>query len=172
MEVDVGELYERMSGALLVFFARRAFDGEVALDLTAETFARVLESRRRFRGRDDREAVSWVWGIARNVLGEYFKRGRVERRALRRVGLAPPAVSDEEIERIEQLAGVDELRSAVAEALGELGDDQRHALRLRVVEELEYPLVARRLGVSEATARARVSRGLRRLAVALEEKPV
>ena len=61
-----------------------------------------------------------------------------------------------------------ELRGAVAAALAELHDDQREALRLRVVCELEYATVAQRLGVSEATARARVSRGLRRLAGALE----
>lgn len=158
-----------MSERVLVFFARRTYDGEIALDLTAETFARALESRGRFRGRSDGEAAAWVWGIARNVLGEFFKRGRVERRALRRLGLEPPAVSDDEIERIEQLAGVDELREAVAAALAALGADQREALRLRVVDELDYPAIARRLRISEATARARVSRGLRRLAAALEE---
>ena len=166
MDADaVADLYAVMSERLLVFFARRTYDGEIALDLTAETFARALECRRQFRGDTEGRAAGWVWGIARNVLGEFFKRGRVERRALRRIGLEPPTVSDEEIERIEQLAGVHGLRAAVATALGELGADQRQALRLRVVEELEYPL----LGVSEATARARVSRGLRRLALVLEE---
>jgi RNA polymerase sigma-70 factor (ECF subfamily) len=165
---DVADLYDSMSKALLVFFARRTYDGEVALDLTAETFARALEARGRFRGAGEREAAAWVWGIARNVLGEFFKRGRVERKALRRLGLEPPAMTSDEIERIEQLAGVEELRSAVATALAALAAEQREALRLRVVEELDYPVVARRLGVSEATARARVSRGLRRLASALE----
>ena len=99
---------------------------------------------------------------------EYFERGRVERRALRRLGLRAPAVTDDELARIEELAGLGELRGAVAAALAELHDDQREALRLRVVCELEYATVAQRLGVSEATARARVSRGLRRLAGALE----
>lgn len=165
----VAVLYDALSERLLVFFVRRTYDGEVAMDLTAETFARALENRARFRGDSEGEAAGWVWGIARNVLGEFFKRGRVERRALHRLGLEPPALTDEEIERIEQLAGVDELRLAVATALADLAVDQRDALRLRVVDELEYPAVARRLGISEATARARVSRGLRRLAGALEE---
>jgi RNA polymerase sigma-70 factor (ECF subfamily) len=169
--VDVADLYDSMSRPVLVFFTRRVFDGELALDLTAETFARALESSGRFRGTGDREAAAWIWGIARNVLGEFFKRGRVERRALRRLGLEPPAITSDEIERIEQLAGVEELRVAVAQALATLGADQREALRLRVVDELDYPVVARRLGVSEPTARARVSRGLRRLAAALEEEP-
>jgi DNA-directed RNA polymerase specialized sigma24 family protein len=38
----VSELYAELSKRLLVYFARRTCDGEVALDLTAETFARVL----------------------------------------------------------------------------------------------------------------------------------
>jgi len=170
MDADaVADLYDVLSERVLVFFARRTYDGEVALDLTAETFARALEHRARFRGRTQHEATAWVWGIARNVLGDFFKRGRAERRALRRLGLEPPAVTDVEIERIEQLAGLDELRGAVAVALAGLAVEQREALRLRIVDELDYPAVARRLRISEATARARVSRGLRRLAAALEE---
>jgi DNA-directed RNA polymerase specialized sigma24 family protein len=41
-------------------------------------------------------------------------------------------------------------------------------VRLRVVDELAYPVVAARLGITEQAARARVSRALRVLAVALE----
>jgi hypothetical protein len=36
VEVDaVADLYDSMSKSLLVFFARRTYDGEIALDLTA-----------------------------------------------------------------------------------------------------------------------------------------
>ena len=165
----VGELYGELSRRLLIYFARRACDGEVALDLTAETFARVLAGRRRFRGDTHAEAVAWVWGIARNVLGEYFERGQ------RRAARAAPARAcarrwspTTRSRASRSWPGSGELRGAVAAALAELHDDQREALRLRVVCELEYATVAQRLGVSEATARARVSRGLRRLAGALE----
>ena len=163
----VGELYGELSRRLLVYFARRTCDGEVALDLTAETFARVMAGRGKFRGVTHHEALGWVWGIARHVLGDYFESGRVEQRALRRLGLQPPAATDEEIARIEELAELGELRTAVAAALEDLAADQREALRLRVVDELEYGTIARRLGISEPTARARVSRGLKRLALAV-----
>ena len=53
-------------------------------------------------------------------------------------------------------------------ALGTLSDDQRSALQLRVVDELSYREVAEQLGATEQTVRARVSRGLRALADALE----
>jgi RNA polymerase sigma-70 factor (ECF subfamily) len=56
----------------------------------------------------------------------------------------------------------------VTSALADLGAEQREAVRLRAVDELGYPAIARRLGISEQAARARVSRGLRALAAALD----
>ena len=163
----IAELYEELSHAMVVHFARRTFDPDVALDLTGETFARAFTARRRFRGATQEEATAWVWAIARNVLAEYHRRGAVERRALRRLAVEPPALDDEEHARLERLAGLAELRERLARELGALPDDQRAAVRLRVVEELGYPEVALRLGVTEATARARVSRGLRALRASL-----
>jgi RNA polymerase sigma factor (sigma-70 family) len=56
----------------------------------------------------------------------------------------------------------------VLAALETLAPEQREALRLRVVMELGYPAVAARLGISQQAARARVSRGLRALALSLD----
>jgi RNA polymerase sigma factor (sigma-70 family) len=52
--------------------------------------------------------------------------------------------------------------------LERLSGTQREALELRVVEELPYREVARRLRVSEGAARVRVARGLKALAAALD----
>jgi RNA polymerase sigma-70 factor (ECF subfamily) len=64
--------YERDGRRLLVFFTRRTYDAQLAVDLVAETYARAFELRRRFAADpSDREALAaWVFGIARNVLHE------------------------------------------------------------------------------------------------------
>jgi RNA polymerase sigma factor (sigma-70 family) len=162
------ELYEARSRDMLVFFVRRTFDVEVARDLTAETFAQAFEHRRRYRGSTDAEAAGWLYGIARHQLSHYVRRGVVRTKAVERLGISVPAVSEDDYERIVDLAGLAELRGRVAAAFADLGPDQRDALRLRVIDEQSYPDVAAALGVSEQTARARVSRGLRGLADALE----
>jgi RNA polymerase sigma-70 factor (ECF subfamily) len=51
--------------------------------------------------------------------------------------------------------------------VGALPTDQRLALELRVVDQLEYDEVAGRLGISVNAARLRVSRALRSLVVDL-----
>lgn len=162
------DLYERDAESVLVFLTRRTLDVEVAVDLTAETFAQAWRGWSRVRTDSREEVRGWLFTIARRQLGHYFRRGRVERRALERLGVAVPIVHEDDLLEIERAAGLSTLRSTLAAELAKLSGDQRDALRLRIVQELPYEEVARRLGTSEPTARARVSRGLRALAVALE----
>lgn len=164
----IAALYERQGTPVLRFFAQRVLDPELAADLMAETFAEVLNSRTRFRGQSQAELDGWLYAIARTKLARYRRRGRIEKRALTKLGVDAPHLSAEEHERIEALIDLAEARPLISEALAGLGADQREALRLRVIDELPYEEVAVRLGVSEQTARARVSRGLRAMAVALE----
>jgi RNA polymerase sigma-70 factor (ECF subfamily) len=78
-------------------------------------------------------------------------------------------LADDDNTRIEELADLHRIRSTLAEHFERLSTDQQRAVRLRVIDEMPYPDLARRLGVSEDTARARVSRGLRRLGNSLDE---
>jgi RNA polymerase sigma factor (sigma-70 family) len=162
------DFYAAHSPQLLAFFTRRTFEVEAARDLTAETFAQAFEHRRRFRGMTDAEAGAWLYGIARHQLSRYARTGVVARKAVNRLGIQLPTVSEDDYDRIVELAGLAQLRERVAAAFGGLSDDQRDALRLRVIDERPYSEVARTLGISEQTARARVSRALRRLADAID----
>lgn len=156
--------YDAYAERILLFLVRRVLDVDTAFDLLSETFATALERRHQFRGSTAEEEQGWLYSIARSELSHFWRDGRVERIALARLGVGVPALSDPEIERIEQLAGINELVPALQDAMASLPEDQRRAVELRVVEEHGYAEVATILGVSEQTARARVSRGLRALA--------
>jgi RNA polymerase sigma-70 factor (ECF subfamily) len=162
-ETDFSCFYREHVSGVLIFFTRRCCDAQVALDLTAETFAQAFASRRGFRGGADGEAAAWLFAIARRQLAQYFERGSVSRRLSRRLAGGVPQASDAELERIEELASLREVRSLLREQLQLLEPGQREALWLRVVEEQPYATVAQRLGISEQAARARVSRALRTL---------
>jgi RNA polymerase sigma factor (sigma-70 family) len=168
---DVSRLYRHHARAMVSFLARRTYDPDLAIDLLAETFAAAIASRSSFRGSTDEEAVGWLYGIARNQLLGYFRRGAIERRAMQRVGIEPRALNDAEYERIEELAGLAALRGRVARELRHLSSEHRLVLELRVVQERPYPEVARAVGVSEQTVRARVSRALRALEARLDADP-
>jgi RNA polymerase sigma-70 factor (ECF subfamily) len=161
--------YEAQAEPLLLWFTRRVLDPEVALDLTAESFAKAFLGRRRCRGDTEAEAARWLYGIAKHELSRYLRKGKAEATAVKRLGWERPQLQPDEIERLEERAEIEPVRSALAAALVRLPDGQRAAVRYRIVEELPYPEVATRLGVSEQTARARVSRALRALGSLIDE---
>jgi RNA polymerase sigma-70 factor (ECF subfamily) len=162
------ELYRSEGEPVLIFLTRRTWDGETALELTAETFAIALRSWRGLSTLGAEQQRAWLFTVARRQLARYLRRARVERKAVRRLGMQLPQVGEDDLLLIERRAGLPELRQTLERELSQLSDSQREALRLRVIEERSYAEMALRLGVSEQTVRARVSRALRALSRALE----
>src|SRR4051794_13352501 len=165
------QFYSGYVDRVVVYFTRRVLNAEVAFELAAETFALAFERREQFRGRTGEEEQGWLFAIAHSQLTRYWRRGSVERAALERLAVDVPALNDAEIDRVEQLAGLRDLAPAINDALHDLPVDQRRAIELRVVEELDYPDVAAALEVTEQVARARVSRGLRAMSRTFVEAP-
>jgi RNA polymerase sigma-70 factor (ECF subfamily) len=151
--------YRRHVRALAAYFWRRSGDAETTADLTAETFAAALAGCGRFdpaRG----PAIGWLYGIAHRQLGSLQRRGAVEQRARRRLGMARLQLDDEELERVEADAVLEGPQARVLSVLAELPDDQRMAVEARVLRELDYAQIAAACGASEPVVRKRVSRGL------------
>jgi RNA polymerase sigma factor (sigma-70 family) len=132
-------------------------------DLLAETFARGWYSRKRFRDPGAGSAGPWLQGIAANVVGDYRRRGAIELRAQRKLGLPPAVPDDMQEDAVERLSVQSEYGAALDAGMGDLPDEQRAALELRVVDELDYEEIGARQAVSPTTARTRVHRALKSL---------
>jgi RNA polymerase sigma-70 factor (ECF subfamily) len=145
------------------FFLRRTRDPELSADLAAETFAVALQRRRQFRGSSVEEAEAWLFAIARSQLSRSIRRRGAERRALELVGRQAVVSGGADLERVEELAALRDVRLAIGAAIDRLGAEQAYAVRQRIVHERGYDDLAAELGVSEDVVRARVSRGLRAL---------
>ncbi len=170
-DTEFAAMYEREIERVLIFLARRTLDVTIAADLAAETFALAFRGWRRLQGRTDEELRAWLFTVARRQVSRYLRSARAEQRAVRRLGIQVPIVHEDDVDLIEQRAGLSALRAELSEQLVSLNPQQRDALRLRVVEERPYPEVAMALGISEQAARARVSRGLRALRSVLAAPP-
>jgi len=162
-----GVLFERHAEPMLAYFARRTFDAEAAAELVAETFAEAFSSRRRFRAQGV-DGAAWLYGIGRHLLSRYFRTGLVEFRARRRLGMPERTVNDDDFDRIEELMDLEQVSGRVREAVATLPEEQREAVTYRVVNGMSYREVADAIGITEATARQRVSRALKKLAAELE----
>jgi RNA polymerase sigma factor (sigma-70 family) len=158
-------LYERRY-PLIRGYLRRRLGGhpDLVLDLVAETFARALERRGQFDG-DRGPAVGWLVGIARHLLLDAARRGRVDDASRRRLGMERISFEQQELERVER-----DSASELERALARLPGEQREAIEKRVLEEEPYAAIAAGIGCSEQVVRKRVSRGLATLRREVKEK--
>jgi RNA polymerase sigma factor (sigma-70 family) len=148
-------LYDRHSSRINAFLLKRTRDPDVAIELTAETFAQAWISRDRYSDHGEGTIAPWLFGIARHVLASSVRRRSVERAAIDRLALdlaATGRAADES-----WLTGLDD---DLTTALSELPDGQRRAIELRVLADQAYEEVGRQLDISPQTARVRVHRGL------------
>jgi RNA polymerase sigma-70 factor (ECF subfamily) len=170
---EITRLYRENAQTLLVFFQRRVHDPERAVDLVADTFELVIARREQYRGTQPQELSGWLWRIAQSVLSTAQHREALEEHHARTSRTQRRALTDQELERVEELAGTMSLRTAVTQHLGDLPPDTRSAVELHVVDGLSYAEVGRRLGIRQDAARTRVHRALRllsqRLGPALED---
>lgn len=148
--------YRRHRGPVTAFFRRRVSLAETAFDLTAETFAAVVRSAPGYRG--DGPPAAWLYGIARHKLDDSLRRGQVESEARRHLSLEPIAVTDADLELVEEQAS--EGSGPLSTALASLPVSTRQALVARVVDDASYEAIAHELACSEQVVRKRVQRGL------------
>jgi RNA polymerase sigma-70 factor (ECF subfamily) len=150
-----GIFYARHREMLLGYLARRVREPEVAADLMAETFAAALVAVRDGRRTLPDTPVAWVFVIARNLLVDSARRGRVETAARRRLGLEPLVLHDQDLERIGDIAGSSD---SVTELAAAIPATEWDAFRAHVLDDQSYSEIAAELCCSEAVVRKRVSR--------------
>jgi RNA polymerase sigma-70 factor (ECF subfamily) len=126
-------------------------------------FAAALEASARFR-RNGAPARAWLFGIANHKLADSARRRRIDNRARRKLGVPHIEFEDADLARAEELADLDLAGRRLELLVDDLPAGEREAVLSRVVRERTYLEVAGELGISEAAARKRVSRGLARLA--------
>jgi RNA polymerase sigma-70 factor (ECF subfamily) len=154
--------YERHAERVFAQLLRRVERRDVALELTAETFAQALRSAATYR-EDRGNASAWLTGIAKHLVSDYLRTEHIEDVARRASGIRDATtfagVEDDTVARLDAQA----TRGQLSKAIAALPRRQRSAVQMRVVEEASYSVIAERLGCSETAARIRVHRGLERL---------
>ncbi len=147
------QVYARLSGVLLRYLASLTRDRSRAEDLLQETFLQIHRSRRSYS--PSRPVQPWAFAIARHV---YLMDLRTASRRVRPVACEfdetpDPIAPDLDITRRMQ-------RDEVRDALQQVPADRRQALVLHHVAGLSFREIGRKLGIREAAAKLRSSRGI------------
>ena len=152
------EIYSQLAPGVRRYMLHLAAGSEVADDLLQETFLQMHRSRAAYN--PNYPVRPWVFGLARNVF-------LMNRRAARHWAKVHESREDlpesPVLPEADRLAAHDEIRRGLAY----LPADQAEALLLHHEWGFSFEEIAGMLGISSAAARARASRGMADLRVAL-----
>ena len=155
-------LYEVHREAVYRYVLRRV-DADIAPDVVAEVF---LVAWRRFAEVPVR-ALPWLYGVARKVAANQRRSADRYVRLTEKVASSAPARAASAPD-VTEAAAVN--WTAMSEAFGQLGDDDREVLRLVLWEGLDASGAAVVLGCSIPAVTMRLHRARRRLRAALEQQ--
>lgn len=167
------ELFERHSGSVYGFLARRLPDRSLAEDLYQEAFLRLHRARRSYDSR--RPFRTWLFAIVHNLLNDALREQARTPRAGSFGNLpasdandemteeAPPLDLEREEISPEELASARESTRALSAALRALSDDEATVLILARLEGLSYDDIGIVIGRSAAATKQLAYRALKRV---------
>jgi len=156
------ELYDRYGEKLYHYLVFRLGSCQDAEDILQEVFYRF--SRYAVRWRMVKNPEAFVFKAARNEANRFLKRRMMQQESMK---MKP----DHICALASVIKGPDEKsEKLLAEALGELPDEQREVVLLKVFQELTFREIARICGISQNTAASRYRYALAKLRLFLEEK--
>ena len=145
--------------ALVAFCFRRVNDHELAHDLSAEAF-RIAWARWDEPRRSDR---AWLFGVARNLIGNEYSRRASDRAAATPVEVTQHGPRDDRSDAA--FVAVD-----VQAVLETLTSTQQEVLRLTYWEGLTASEAAESLGVTAAAVWVRLTRARRAFSIAWQDQ--
>lgn len=148
-----GQLYERYLDPIYRFIRMRVDGERDAEDLCETVFLRTYEALDRYEDRGH-PFSAYLHRVAKNLLADYYRHHS-------------KSEPEGELESAGDESGGDrdqqEELLAIAQALGQLSEDYREVIRLRVVLELPTETVASWMGRSPGAVRVLLHRALREL---------
>ncbi len=125
-------------------------------DLTQEVFISAI--RKIASLRDDAMFSAWLLSIARRRAGTLFRLRSLFRRALPLAAGSRPAHADAPAIRESSLTPL-----KLLDSIRSLPPAYQESLALRLIEQLQGPEIARRLGLTHASVRVNLTRGMKLL---------
>ncbi len=140
-ENDLRQLYDAILTPIYRYFRYRVEDPDLAEDLTAETLERAWRSRSTYRP-ERGPFANWVFGIARKVKADNFRKARQSFALEDPSSPPPPGLPEEELLRKTEFARLTSL-------LANLPGRQRELIALKYGAGMSNKEIALLTGLSE-----------------------
>lgn len=157
------QIYERYASGIYRYIYCRVGEVELAKDLQADVFLRMLEGMHGYEERG-RPISAWLYRIAHDRTVDWMRRRHMRYQV-------PLEYWQGSCEGPEQVIDLQVDQEELRRMLDDLTNAQRQVILLRFMSDLSVQEVAERLGRSEGAVKALQYRGIQSLARLLETSP-
>ncbi len=148
-DVALGELYDRYEGKIYAYIYRRTGEPDLARDLTAQVFIKMLEAIRKEKAWTS-SFSGWLYRIAHNVVIDYYRRRKRHNQVSIEDTPTLTATQHNPVQTAEQNMDAEKLRAAIQR----LTDEQAQVVSLRFLEGYSIAEVAVVMDKTEGSIKA------------------
>ncbi len=148
-DAALGELYDRYEGKIYAYIYRRTGEPELAKDLTAQVFIKMLEAIRKEKAWTS-SFSGWLYRIAHNVVIDYYRRRNRHNQVSIEETPTLTATQHNPVRTAEQNMDAEQLRAAILR----LTDEQAQVVSLRFLEGYSIAEVAVVMDKTEGSIKA------------------
>jgi RNA polymerase sigma-70 factor (ECF subfamily) len=170
--LDALQVYDEFYLRILRYVLSRVGDVEVARDITAEVFLKMVKSRWKFR-LTKAPVSAWLFRIAGNEISSYYRKEKYRPlgldAALAGAGTVPLSLRgdlQQELSEAQEKIDRSDAYLKVQRHLRMLPDKYQEVIVLHYLEAQSVPQIAMLLGKKEGTVKSLISRGIAKLSEA------
>jgi RNA polymerase sigma factor (sigma-70 family) len=138
------KIFSRFHRPILRYVEQKVRDEEVAQELVQETFLKIYRHREAYR--PEYAFSTWLWTIARNTVLDWNRRGKLESTVDGPVSLEESVASP--LPNAQMLMELSADRRQLRRVFGRLTGLQRKVIWMRLIHQLSYAEIARRLRIT------------------------
>lgn len=165
-EVAFNAMYDAFYDRVLSYALRRTLDQQVAEDIAANVFIKIVQKIGKFQWRHENSLSGWIFRIAGGEVADYFRK-------LDRYHFAPPedieimmngqGVRNESYKEVEK--EIDQSRDfvIVEKAIKRLKPQYQEIIHLYFFEKMKHAEIAETMKMNESTVRVSLHRALKQL---------
>ena len=158
-----GELYEKNYSKIFSYILKRVADLDIAQDVCAETFLKVLKNIWKFRWRNIHFSA-WLYRIANNEIANHYRKNKKKKVPLEKIPEPTSAIDLEEelMEAQDKLKNHEDFLKA-QEKISKLPVKYQEVIILRFFEKKQIKEISEILGKKEGTVKSLLHRGIDQL---------
>ena len=165
-------LIKRHQSKIYGFIYSKILDRDVADDVFQDTFIKVIKTLKSNSYNEEGKFLPWVIRISHNLVIDYFRKNKKMPMHRETEEFSIFSIMTDNSPNIESRIITEQVESDLLRLIGELPDDQKEVLEMRIYQDLSFKEIADLTDVSINTALGRMRYALMNLRRIIEKNQI